>query len=327
MLGRMPPVLVLHPVTVVTGNEEFLVAREVARIVAAVRAEEPDADVRDLEPAGATVDVLHELLAPSLFGGRRAVVVRDAHVMGKDAGAILASYAADPLPDVCLVVTHNGGKSKGWLEQLQAGAGAVVACPVVKTAGDRIDFVRSEVRRAGGTIDDRAARMLVDAVGSDLRELASAASQLVLDTSGGVVDDEVVARYHRGRADATGFVVADKVIEGDAAGALEMLRWGLSTGLAPVLVTSAVASSLRAIAAIAGAGRSSSAALAKQLGMPPWKVEKTQRQARGWRPDALSVAVRAVAQADAEVKGAAADPAYALEAMVLTVTGARASGR
>jgi DNA polymerase-3 subunit delta len=320
----MPPTLVLHPVTVVAGEEEFLVAREVARIVAVARGEEADADVRDLEPAAATADVLHDLLAPSLFGGRRVLIVRDAHLMGKDAGAILLAYAADPLDEVCLVITHNGGRSKGWLEQLQAGAGSVVTCPPVKTAGDRIEFVRNEIRRAGGTIDERALRTLLDAVGSDLRELASAASQLVLDTSGGVIDEDVVHRYHRGRADASGFLIADKIIDGDAAGALELLRWGLSTGLAAVLVTSAVASSLRAIAAVAGAGRSSSAVLAKQLGMPPWKVEKTQRQARGWRPEALSVAVRAVADADAAVKGAAADPAYALEKMALTITAARA---
>ncbi len=320
----MPPTLVLQPITIVAGEEEFLVAREVARIVAVARAEEADADVRDLEPAAATADVLHDLLAPSLFGGRRVLIVRDAHLMGKDAGAILLAYAADPLEEVGVVITHNGGRSKGWLEQLQAGAGAVVTCPPVKSAGDRVEFVRNEVRRAGGTIDERALRSLLDAVGTDLRELASAASQLVVDTSGGVIDEDVVHRYHRGRADASGFLIADRIIDGDTPGALELLRWGLSTGLAPVLVTSAVASALRAIAAVAGAGRSSSAVLAKQLGMPPWKVEKTQRQARGWRPEALSVAVRAVAEADGAVKGAAADPAYALEKMALTITAARA---
>ncbi|MCU1679128.1 MAG: polymerase delta subunit [Frankiales bacterium] len=321
----MPPAVVLHPVTVVAGEEEFLVARDVARVVAAARAEEPDADVRDLEPTEATADVLHDLLAPSLFGGRRVVIVRGAHLMGKDAGAILLAYAADALPEVCLVLTHNGGKSKGWLEQLQSRADNVITCPVVKSAGDRVEFVRNEIRRAGGTIDERALRTLIDAVGSDLRELASAASQLVVDTTGGVITEDVVFRYHRGRADASGFLVADRVIDGDTAGALELLRWGMSTGLAAVLVTSAVASSLRAIAAVAGAGRSSTAVLAKQLGMPPWKVEKTQRQARGWRPDALSVAVRAVADADAAVKGSVADPAYALEKMVMTVTAARSA--
>lgn len=320
----MPPALVLHPVVVVTGSEEFLVAREVSHVVAAARAEEPDADVRDLAPGTATADVLHELLAPSLFGGRRVVVVRDAQLLAKDVGAVLADYVADPLPEVCLVVTIGGGRSKGWLDVVQAAAGATLDCPPVKTAGDRLGFLRNEVRRAGGSIDDAALRALADAVGTDLRELASAASQLVTD-GGGRIDEDLVARYYRGRAEASGFVVADKVVEGDVPGALQLLRWGLATGLAPVLVTSAVASTLRSIAVVAGAGRGSAAALAKQLGMPPWKVEKTQRQARGWRGETLAAAVRAVADADAEVKGAAADPAYALEHLVLRVAAIRRS--
>jgi DNA polymerase-3 subunit delta len=48
-----------------------------------------------------------------------------------------------------------------------------------------------------------------------------------------------------------------------------------------------------------------------------------REQARGWDDRGLATAITAVAQADADVKGAASDPAYALERMVLKVTGAR----
>ena len=57
--------------------------------------------------------------------------------------------------------------------------------------------------------------------------------------------------------------------------------------------------------------------------MPPWKLRILRDQARGWDEPGLARAIRAVAQADADVKGAASDPSYALERMVLTVTGAR----
>jgi DNA polymerase-3 subunit delta len=59
------------------------------------------------------------------------------------------------------------------------------------------------------------------------------------------------------------------------------------------------------------------------LGLPPWKVERAQRQARGWRPEGITVAMTAIAEADAAVKGAGVDPAYALERAVLTVAAAR----
>ena len=95
---------------------------------------------------------------------------------------------------------------------------------------------------------------LIDSVGSDLRELASAAAQLVADT-GGQVTAEEVRRYHRGRADVTGFAVAEKAITGDVAGALEMLRWAMQLGVPHVLVADALADGVRTVARVAGAGR------------------------------------------------------------------------
>src|SRR5205807_8339616 len=88
----------------------------------------------------------------------------------------------------------------------KAGA-EVIECPKVTKPADREAFVRAEVRRAGGRIDPAGVTALVDAVGSDLRELAAAASQLVADTAG-AVDQPAVRRYHRGRAEVTGFAVA-----------------------------------------------------------------------------------------------------------------------
>ena len=48
-----------------------------------------------------------------------------------------------------------------------------------------------------------------------------------------------------------------------------------------------------------------------------------RRQLQGWEPSGLARALDAVAQADIDVKGGAADPAYAVERMVLQVAAAR----
>ena len=313
--------------TLVSGEEELLVAREVSRVVAAVRSADPAADVRDLSGAEVTLATLDEALAPSLFGDRRVVVVRGLQDCTKEVQDALLGYAGDPIEMTALVLTHAcGAKGKPAVTALRAAGARYVEYPRVKWASERADFVRSEVRAAGGRITDSAVRAVVEAVGNDLRELATAVSQLVADT-GGQIDDVVVARYYAGRAEATGFVIADRAVEGDTAGALEMLRWGLAVGLAPVLVTSALAGNVRAIAKVAAAGRGSPAALAKQLGMPAWKIERTQRQARGWRPEGIAAALVAVADADGAVKGGGADAGYALERAVLAVAGARDRSR
>ena len=116
---------------------------------------------------------------------------------------------------------------------------------------------------------------LVDAVGSDLRELASAASQLVADT-GGMVDERAVHRYHRGRAEVTGFTVSDSAMAGDLPAALESLRWAMGVGVAPVLIADALADGVRTVARVSGARGGNSYALASQLGMPPWKIDKAR---------------------------------------------------
>src|SRR3954447_12160202 len=61
-----PPSLLL-----VLGDEEFLAARAIAQAVAAARAADPDADVREYEAGALAAGEVAEMLSPSLFGGRR----------------------------------------------------------------------------------------------------------------------------------------------------------------------------------------------------------------------------------------------------------------
>ena len=60
--------------------------------------------------------------------------------------------------------------------------------------------------------------------------------------------------------------------------------------------------------------------------MPPWKIDRVRQQMRGWTPDGVAVALRAVAEADAGVKGGGDDPEYALEKAVVAIARAARSG-
>lgn len=313
----------LAPLTLVVGDEELLVSRAVTETLRAARAADPATEVRDLPCAELQRGDVDDALSPSLFGGRRVLVLRAAQDLAKElVDDVLA--ALDDIPaETSVVVVHAGGaKGKALLTSLSTKRVRRVDAPKVTRPSERRDFVRRELRRDGRHVDDDAISLLLEAVGNDLRELASAAGQLLVDTSGPITVD-AVARYHRGRAEASGFAVADRAVEGDLAGALELSRWGESTGLAPVLVTSALASTLRSVALVASASGVPSAQLAAQIGMPPWKVDKTRKQSRGWRPEGLSAALQAVAKADADVKGGAVSAPYAVERALLAVVTAR----
>jgi DNA polymerase-3 subunit delta len=140
------------------------------------------------------------------------------------------------------------------------------------------------------------------------------------------VDQTVVARYYRGRAEASGFAVADRAMEGRLPEALEVLRWALAVGVSPVLITSALAQGVRLAGRVGAAPRGqSSAALAAEVGAPPWRIDKVRQQLRGWTPAGIGQALAAVAEADAQVKGEGTNAGYALEVAIRAIVSSRES--
>lgn len=314
------------PLHLIIGEEELLVERAVQLVVDAARRADPLAEVRRMRSTDLVRGELDELVSPSLFAQGRVVVLGAAHEAGKEiADAVLdhARHLSNGPEGIVLVVVHAGaGRGKALADGLRAAGAAVSECPRVTRFEDRAGFVRDEVQRAGGRISAGAVTALLDAVGSDLRELASAAAQLTTD-SGGAVDEAAVRRYHRGRAEVTGFSVAEKVMTGDRAGALETLRWAMQLGVPHVLVADALADAVRTVARVSAAGRADPYRLASALGLPPWKVKKAMAQSRGWERDGLAQAMQVVAAVNADVKGVAVDADYALERAVLALCAAR----
>lgn len=236
---------------------------------------------------------------------------------------MLGPYLAEPAPGTTVALQHAGGaKGKAVLEQARKARPLEIGAAKLTRPEDRVAFVRDEVRRAGGRIGPDALAALVDAVGSDLRELAAVANQLVSD-SAGEVTLEVVRAFHTGRAEVSGFAVSDLAVVGRSGPALEALRYALSVGVPHVVIADALADGIRSIARVTSAGRASEYDLARLLGMPSWKVRRAGNQGRGWSEGGLRVALGVVADLNADVKGAAVDPGFALEQAVRRIARAR----
>ena len=319
---------ILGHVTLVTGPEEFLNQRTVTAALHAVRQSDPESEVSETTADQVSMGVLADLAAPSLFSSIRCVVVRQLEDLPEETHAGLVDYAASPAEDIGLILVHSGGqKGSGLLTKLRKQPGVTEVKSATLKSSEFPRFVAAEVRGHGGRIAEDAAEQLVQAVGQDLRSLAAAADQLTNDFPGQALTLEKIKQYFGGRAEVKSFAVADAALAGRTATALEELRWALDSGTAAVLVTSAFAGGLRGLAKFKGAARGlREADLAREAGVPPWKLRIIRDQAKGWDEPGLARAITAVAQADADVKGAASDAAYALERMVLTVTAAR-SGR
>ncbi|HZZ96155.1 MAG TPA: DNA polymerase III subunit delta, partial [Jatrophihabitantaceae bacterium] len=119
----------------------------------------------------------------------------------------------------------------------------------------------------------------------------------------------------------------DLAVVGNAPGALEALRYALDVGVPHVVIADALADGVRTIARVGSAGRGNEYQLASKLGMPPWKVKRAQSQSRGWTEAGVRRALGVVAVLNADVKGEAANPAWALERAVRQLAQARTGAR
>jgi DNA polymerase-3 subunit delta len=313
----------------ILGDEELLVDRAVSEVLRAARAAagSTDVPVDRLRAGEVSVNELAELLSPSLFADERVVVLESAAEAGKEAVELIATAAADLPPGTVLAVVHSGGgRAKALADQLKKLGAQVHPCAKITKATERADFVRAEFRTLKVKVDDDTVTALLDAVGSDIRELASACSQLVADT-GGHIDAVAVRRYHSGKAEVSGFDIADKAVVGDVAGSAEALRWAMMRGVPHVVLADALAEAVHTIARV-GPLSGDPYRLAGELGMPPWRIQKAQKQSRRWSRDKVATAIRLVAALNADVKGAAADADYVLEDAVRKVAQlAAGSGR
>lgn len=312
------------PVVLIVGPEEYLASRAIDGVRAKARAQSPDLEVTRLDAANYSGGELLMAASPSLFGDSKLVEVHGLESMTEEFLRDGLAYLTAPAEEVVLVLRHAGGaRGKKLLDAVKASGAPVIDCQPLKRDADKAAFVAAEFRGSGRRIDREGIEALVAAVGSSLAELAAACSQLALDASS-TVDAALVEKYFGGRVEATAFKVADAALAGQTAKALSAFRHALETGVDPVPMVAALAAKLRTLAKVAGA-RGSAQSIARELGMQPWLVEQAQRDIRGWTPQSLAAAIRAVAEADAEVKGLARDPGYAVErALGIVSSAARA---
>lgn len=306
------------------GSESALADRALSKIIAELKDEK--AEITTLFAGDVSVGEISDALSPSLFSERRALILRDLQDLIEDAKIEITRYLEQTDPTLTLVLVHKGGvKGKALLDQIKKVKPELISCDPLKKESEKEEFVKNLFLDLGRKASPAAISALVNATGTDLRELSASVSQLAADSPAGVIDESHVNKYHQGKIETTGFDVADKVMDGNFAESLLTLRHALTTGTDPVMITSAIASSLRGIAKVSGTNRAQkSFELAGELGMAPWQIDKARRQLNGWNANTLTAAVEAIAKCDAQVKGGSSDPIYALEQALSRICAARA---
>ncbi len=308
------------PVVLLSGPEAFLADRASRLLRDELRERDASLEVHDLSADGYAAGELLTLASPSLFGEPRLIRVENVEKCSDAFLADVLDYLAAPADDTVVLLRHGGGvRGKRMLDAIRAGdgGGIEIVCTELKRDSDRADFAAAEFRHAGRAIAPAALRALVSAFTDDLAELASACQQLLADTDAEITA-AVVEKYYAGRVETNAFAVADAAIAGRYGEALALLRHALATGADPVPMVAAFAMKLRTMAKVGGS-RGSGGQLAGQLGLAPWQIDRARRDLQGWNEVGLGRAILAVAEADAQVKGAGRDLVYALETVVRVI--------
>ena len=325
-VGKLTEMSNVAPVNLIVGKEELLKDRARLAIVAAVRAEA----ATDSDPQGRAVPVTTiragdmtaadavELFSPSLFGDDRIIVITDCADAGKEPAGLVLDAAKDPAPGITMILLHSGeGRQKKMVPDLRkAGARLFDAEPLKR--GQLPGFVGEEYASHGVRARKDVVEATLDAVGTDLRELATAISQLVADTAGKVTVD-AIRTYYGASAEVSGFEIAELALTGNAARALAKMRRALQLGMPAPLLAAAMTSMVGDVARLHGARGINANRDARKYGMAPWKIEKTARLASKWSTPAIARAMLIAADLDADSKGHTRTPEVSLERAVVQI--------
>ena len=299
-------------ITVAYGNEPLLVDRVVRDTLAQLRAAEGELQVSTIAANGEdAAGMLREASSPNLFGDTTAVVVTGIDQATDEVDAALREFARSAPDHAWLVLTHPGGvKGKNLLDELKKAGAEQVACTQLKGRELR-GFLAKDVASYRRVMTDDAMSALIDAVGQDLRLLVGAISQLVADIEADPIGRDDVSEYFAGITGVTSFAVSDAVWERRPADALRSLRWAMrDSGDLSVPMVMALAAGLRSIVRVAAAGPGASEVeVAREAGVPPWKVKALRHQWAAWSGDQRRLASAAVALGDADgaAKGGVGD--------------------
>ena len=314
------------PVNLIVGKEGLLKDRARLALVAAVRhnAATPadptghNVAITTLRAGEMTRALEVDLLSPSLFGEDRVIVLTDCDECGKEPAAIIMDAVKNPVPGITMILLHSGeGRQKKMVAELRkAGARLFEAHPLKKN--ELPGFVGNEFAAHGIKARRNVIDTVLDAVGSDLRELANAVSQLVSDCNGKVTVD-AVRTYYGHTAEVSGFDIAELALKGEGAQALSKMRRAIQLGVPGPLLAAALTGMVGDVARLHAARGVNANRDAGKFGMPPWKINKVQDLARRWSTPAVARAVVVAADLDAASKGAASDPELVLERAVIEI--------
>jgi len=302
------------------GPQELLLRRAADRHLDELRrqaaAQGVELELTDVRAAEVRERGLPDLRTASLFGGVRALLVRDAQDLPAEAAAALAQQVDGPAETSVLLLASGTQRIQALARRVKAAGGRVDVAPPRDWEDRRwAALVAEEFGRHGRSAAPDAVAAVLDHAGLDVAAIAEKVTQVVASAPPGKVGAQAVEAVVVGHGSRGSFAVADAMCARDAAGAVTLLRGVLESGDDPVMVLGALVYRLRSLVAVAGRVDPGGVGLNLSGG----QARRLQAVRRNFGPGELSRAYRVLANADRELKGGELPGPFVLERAVLAV--------
>lgn len=307
----------MRAVTLIASASEFLSDLEHRRLRDALVAKGASVEMLDQTDPGRTAMVLG---TGSLFAEDRLIILKgDVRSIEAHLPSIIA-FADQPIEGTNVLIVTSSAKT------------------LAKKLGTRVEVIEVEppkpwetaawvVRFSKGfdrSIKQDAAELLVDALGTDLRELATALQTLALAADGPITTKTVTDHFH-GHETAL-YTLLDDVLSRDRANALRNLKSLLNAGDHPLVIHASLVKQFRALAAISGRAKHEQPT-AGELDVSPGYLRRAGKAAKAWDPNSIRRAIIALGEADLALKGGFegedTPPEIVIELLLIELTASR----
>lgn len=309
------------------GDDPTLVSQAVQRAVAELVGNgDPGLMVEQLEEAdhrrvggdpelGALVGAAH---TPPFLTERRVVVGRHLGLFTrKEQVAPLVQYLGDPLPSTDLVLVWEKTPDnrpptltvpKALLDAIKARGGRIVEA--VPAGKGKAALVAEKLREAPVRLDDAARALVTDTVGDEVGRLDAVVAALVATYGeGSRLGADEVAPFVGSASDVPPWELTDAIDAGDIATAMDRLHRMLHGGdRHPLVVLAVLHRHVEQALALDGAGARNEREAAAVLGLTKstFPAKKALARSRHLGSARLAEALRLLAQADLDLRGASA---------------------
>ena len=311
----------LAPLVFLWGDESLLIDEVILQIEALAldpAAREFDREIFYGDETEAQLIVTAARTIPWL-AAQRLVVVRGAEALPRAADAALIAYCKQPSPSTCLVLTAQRAEASRPLFALLLKTPWAVRFRRL-LARELSAWVEQRIVARGCRITPEALAALLEAVGNDLRLLASEIDKLVAFMGAEqTIDTGVLTALTADVREATAFELARYLSAGDLAAALRAWDKFSSGGEYPGLALGAIAHHVRQLWRIklAQRGGATPERLARELNIPAFTIRRLSSQAAAIDPERLWQWLDALLEADQTLKRSALPPESVFERLIL----------